>query len=248
MLEASTHARRFSSISALVFFSPLTTWRSNSCEKESTSFPGSFAILFFRLPKTLGTRMKKSHVVSGGVILAGLFERYDHFSRLLFVLRCVGKGFMKVKEWSSIVSSFVCGEEATNLLTRVGSKRKLANVTEEESSVIVEAESLFHLLPSIGEEKFKEFHEYGVDCGVPLGALFVSDRELCCKRTLIIDSDASSVVVVYDDRKGTYLGSRVVKVCRRCKIYEHYDFWTKGGKRRKIVVSFCFIIRNVEVV
>ena len=31
---------------------------------------------------------------------------------------------------------------------------------------------------------------------------------------------------------GSYLGSRVTKCCRTCKIYEHYGYWTSDGKRQ----------------
>ena len=39
-------------------------------------------------------------------------------------------------------------------------------------------------------------------------------------------------VVIYSNRRGTYLGSRLTKVCRKCKIYEHHGYWSVEGKRR----------------
>ena len=38
-------------------------------------------------------------------------------------------------------------------------------------------------------------------------------------------------VVVYHSERGTYLGSRLTKVCRVCKIYEHYGYYSIEGKK-----------------
>ena len=37
---------------------------------------------------------------------------------------------------------------------------------------------------------------------------------------------------VYDEHRGTYLGSRVTKNCNTCKVHEHYGYWTTSGKRQ----------------
>ena len=40
------------------------------------------------------------------------------------------------------------------------------------------------------------------------------------------------VVVIYRERRGTYLGSRVTKYCNNCKVYEHHGYWTMEGERK----------------
>ena len=39
-------------------------------------------------------------------------------------------------------------------------------------------------------------------------------------------------MVVYDEHRGTHLGSRVTKNCNTCKVHEHYGYWTRSGKRQ----------------
>ena len=38
-------------------------------------------------------------------------------------------------------------------------------------------------------------------------------------------------MVIYSSYRGTYLGSCVTKVCQRCKVYEHYGYWSHGRKK-----------------
>ena len=38
-------------------------------------------------------------------------------------------------------------------------------------------------------------------------------------------------VIIYSNHQGTYLGSRLTKLCRKCKIYEHHGHWPVDGKR-----------------
>lgn len=60
----------------------------------------------------------------------------------------------------------------------------------------------------------------------------MSNRSTCrnCKRCLSIESK-QHVVVFYHINLGSYVGCRVTKVCRKCKIYEHYGYWTEKGCR-----------------
>lgn len=44
-----------------------------------------------------------------------------------------------------------------------------------------------------------------------------------------MDRQKVHAVVIYHSERGTYLGSRVTKFCRNCKVYEHYGFWTEDG-------------------
>lgn len=38
-------------------------------------------------------------------------------------------------------------------------------------------------------------------------------------------------MIVYHLTRGTYLGSRFAKHCRKCKVQEHYGFYNHNGKR-----------------
>ena len=38
-------------------------------------------------------------------------------------------------------------------------------------------------------------------------------------------------MVIYSLYRGTYLGSCITKVCRKCKHYEHYGYWSHGKKK-----------------
>ena len=40
-----------------------------------------------------------------------------------------------------------------------------------------------------------------------------------------------NVVVVYDCEFGTYLGSRMSKRCKSCKVFEHYGYYPFEGMR-----------------
>ena len=51
-----------------------------------------------------------------------------------------------------------------------------------------------------------------------------------CGKALAVDPN-THVVVIYHEQRGSYLGSRVTKCCRSCKVYEHYGYWTQEGKR-----------------
>ena len=58
-----------------------------------------------------------------------------------------------------------------------------------------------------------------------MGAIFMTKREKYrfCLESLILD-EKSNVVVVYHGEFGTYLGSRMSKRCKSCKVFEHYGY------------------------
>ena len=37
--------------------------------------------------------------------------------------------------------------------------------------------------------------------------------------------------MIYHLERGTYVGTRLTKHCRGCKIHEHYGYWTEDGKK-----------------
>ncbi len=55
-------------------------------------------------------------------------------------------------------------------------------------------------------------------------------RLLLLQKKLFVDGKPC-VVVIYHIFHGTYLGSRITRCCRKCKIYEHYGFWIENGER-----------------
>ena len=60
------------------------------------------------------------------------------------------------------------------------------------------------------KEKFSDFNKFSVACGMPVGAIFISDRKTCrrCEGSLQVHGKPH-VVVVYHSEFGTYLGSRM---------------------------------------
>ena len=101
---------------------------------------------------------------------------------------------------------------------------------------VAETASLLDLFPEVSKEDtevFKSFHDFSVNCGNPIATILVSKQENCrmCKKPLLLDPN-THVVVIYDEHRGTYLGSRVTKNCNTCKVHEHYGYWTTSGKRQ----------------
>lgn len=66
------------------------------------------------------------------------------------------------------------------------------------------------LLPE--QTRFKRFHDFTIACGQPMATVLVFAK-------------------AYWRHRGTYLGCRVTKPCRKCKIYKHYGYWTVNGQK-----------------
>ncbi|CAB4016880.1 Hypothetical predicted protein [Paramuricea clavata] len=95
--------------------------------------------------------------------------------------------------------------------------------------------SLVYLHPSLAtdyKKTFKEFHDFTLSCGSPMGTILVSSRTIChkCERPLSVEQK-KNMVVFYHINLGSYVSCRLTKVCRKCKIYEHYGYWTEKGSR-----------------
>ena len=60
----------------------------------------------------------------------------------------------------------------------------------------------------------------------------MSNQETCriCNGNLTIVGGGKDVIV-YHMTRGTYLGSRFTKQCRKSKLKEHYGFFNHRGKR-----------------
>ena len=65
---------------------------------------------------------------------------------------------------------------------------------------------------------------------VPISSIFVSKLQRCrkCGGNLVFDANWKALTVYYST-PGTYIGCRLTKRCGKCRLYEHYGFWTEGG-------------------
>ena len=63
-------------------------------------------------------------------------------------------------------------------------------------------------------------------------AVLISRRNNCreCGKQLYVENELHPIVI-YSNHRGTFLGSRVSKHCRHCKIHEHYGYYTKESKK-----------------
>lgn len=167
-------------------------------------------------------------------VMAGVFGDYCRLFRLFHVINIVGASVVSISAFASIIRKFVWGD---NPETEINSKKKETDsFNEEESMFLAETDSLLDLFPEVrkgSSEVFKLFHNFSVSCGNPMATILVSKQETCrmCKKPLLLDPN-THVVVIYDEQRGTYLGSRVTKNCNSCKVHEHYGYWTFKGKRQ----------------
>jgi hypothetical protein len=163
-------------------------------------------------------------------------EEYSRVSRLSFVLKLIGDRFLNLKEFVTVTRKFVYREVVPDSPRPTNGKEKKRKLDDEDESFISECESTIFLCPELKlshSVMFKEFNEYVLKSGQPIATILISSREKCriCTTKLTVE-DKSHPVVIYDYTKGTFLGCRVVKFCRRCKINEHHGFWTMNGARQ----------------
>lgn len=150
-------------------------------------------------------------------------EDYMRLFRVNFVLQTIGHVFLKVSSISSVIKRFVYGEveeccpegvETFNATTR----------------------SLLYLNPRLKctseKDTFREFHDLTLECAEPSATILCSDRDSCgkCMKRLVVEKETHAVVIYHAER-GTYLGSRLSKLCRVCKIYERFGYYTVGGQK-----------------
>ena len=105
----------------------------------------------------------------------------------------------------------------------------------EAEAFAAEAQSISYLDRAIlvsNGTLFEEFHNHTLDRGQPMATVFVTDRSNCrkCEKSLILEKD-SHPVVIYHASRGTYMGCRLSKICRKCRIYEHCVYWTYNGQK-----------------
>ena len=162
--------------------------------------------------------------------MAGFLEDRMRLFCFLSVVHFVGTSFLKLCCFTSGVKRYVCGEKEEIV---VDGKRK--RLDGEDESFAREVEGFFYLFPGFRdvEHDFPDFHNFSVNSGKPLATILVTTQERCrmCGKALAVDPN-THIVVIYHEQRGSYLGSRVTKCCRTCKVYEHYCYSrTQKGKR-----------------
>ena len=161
--------------------------------------------------------------------MAGFLEDRMRLFRFLSVIHFVGTSFLKLCCFTSGMKRYVCGEKEEIV---VDGKRK--RLDGEDESFAREVEGFFYLFPGFGdvEHGFPDFHNFSLNSGKPLATILVTTQERyrMCGKALAVDPN-THIVVIYHEQRGSYLGSRVTKCCRTCKVYEHYCYWTQKGKR-----------------
>ena len=108
--------------------------------------------------------------------MAGVFGDYSQLFRLFH---------------ASVIKRFVRRENPERELQL--KKKKFSDTSGEEDSMFVaETASLLDLFPELskeGTEVFKtSFHDFSVNCGIPIAAILVSKQENCrmCKKTFVV--------------------------------------------------------------
>ena len=95
---------------------------------------------------------------------------------------------------------------------------------------IGETQGLLYLHPSLlrSEKKhFRDFHDFTLWWGTPLGTISGAKRDKCrnCGKKLAIDGKVFPVVI-YSCQRESCLGSRLTKHCHYCKLYEReWNLW-----------------------
>ena len=145
------------------------------------------------------------------------------FGKVLFVLRFIGANFLKLDSLVSIVRRFCSGGDPAEPCMDTSKSLAIQRFRSEIESVLF----LDVLFGRKHRELFRDLHQFSLKCGMPMGSVLMSDRDSCrkCGKKLFVEPKSHPVVVYHNDL-GTYLGSRITKVCRRCKVHEHYGYYT----------------------
>ena len=135
--------------------------------------------------------------------MAGMLDDRLRLFRLFSVISFVGRSFLKLFGFTSVVKRFtVCGENEEI----VGGKRKL---DRDEAGFVGEVESLLYLFPELGiiEQHFKQFNELNVNCCKPMGTVLMSQQEVCrfVQKFWQLIEPSTHVVVIYHEQRGSYL-------------------------------------------
>jgi hypothetical protein len=153
--------------------------------------------------------------------------------RLIFVLQALGDYFLFIPRFCGVVRRYVVNggvqePESNGDVQHDEGLEDQRFACETKGLLYVDREQC---LTEGLKKSFDHFHDFTLKCGSPIGTILMSGRSTCrrCNGKLSVDANGH-VVVFYHIYFGSYLGSRVKKSCRKCKLYEHYGGWTEGGK------------------
>lgn len=155
-------------------------------------------------------------------------KNLEYLSRLLFVLRLLGTAFLCLQDFSFVIKRFVFCEQPE----KFNSKQHKEEALQFEAEVKTFLYTNPNITKNTPQELFKQLNYYGLQGNSPIGKVLVTDRLVCrqCKSDLVVDKKHHTVVV-YDLQMGVFKASRAKKLCRKCKISEHYGYWTCQGKK-----------------
>lgn len=157
--------------------------------------------------------------------MSDLLNNYTRLSRLQFVLSTIGDIFSKTVKFAAIVKQYVYHEPPTE-----------AEKPNDDVAIFSAETRTLRFLHSemfISEkDRFREFHDYTVMCGQPMATVLLSPQDVCkiCHKQLSLDPNPHPIVI-YSLNKGTYLGCRLTKFCRKCKLHQHYGYSTQGNEK-----------------
>lgn len=157
------------------------------------------------------------------------FSDYGVVKRAIFFVNAVPK----------VVPDF--GDKLSKFVSR-GKKRKFSSERASEGdgdALVTLSSNLTTLFPDTkkGEQElWRELHDHSLEENEhALGAILVSGKTQCrlCAKPLHVKASRISEVVVYDDVKGTFLETKIPKVCcnKACKFTQHYGYYTVGNDK-----------------
>ena len=148
--------------------------------------------------------------------MASSLDSSKHVIRWVFIYSLMGNLFLKVRKFCGFVFKYILGKDVAD---------------DEIDKLIIESKNLEHF-HSHGIANFSDFNEICLRDNVPISSIFVSNFESCrkCGRKLLLDTNWKCLTV-YHATRGTYIGSRMTKRCGKCRLYEHYGFWTESGMK-----------------
>ena len=113
----------------------------------------------------------------------------------------MGNIFTKVCKFCGFVFKYILGKDVGD---------------DEIEKLIMESQNLEHFQ----RQNIPNFSDFR----------FASELQCCqkCGRNLVLDANWKALTVDHATR-GTYIGCRSTRRCGKCRLYEHYGFWTEGG-------------------
>ena len=141
--------------------------------------------------------------------MAGVLEDIRRSCQLLFVFKSFGDIFIRMFGLPSVIEQFVLGKSATEEVA----KKDFSEDKAVSSIFVTETQSLLHFHSSLltsDRELFRDFNDFSLNCGKYIATVLSSPREIRRKfgKKLAFENKVIPVVI-YSNRRSTYLGSRL---------------------------------------